>query len=230
VTDASTRIRSAILATVERALPLTRPAYDPGLTQDAARPPASLLLVHGAGSGPWVFRGWAQAFPGITVASVDLHAGIDVARASHDDYAGNVTRATRALPQPGSLCGWSMGGLVVLQASQRVRPHSVIIGIHAGSDSGSSVRLRRPMTASRSSRSARSPTAVISAQQAPRSAADIAPAAGACQRAADRAGCRPPAARALRRQARRRTNVRVSATTRERRRGTELPRFQARHD
>ena len=52
MTDASTRIRSAILATVERALPLTRPAYDPGLTQDAARPPASLLLVHGAGSGP----------------------------------------------------------------------------------------------------------------------------------------------------------------------------------
>jgi len=50
-----------------------------------------------------------------------------VARASHDDYAGNAARAARALPQPVSLCGWSIGGLVVLQASQRIRPHSVIL-------------------------------------------------------------------------------------------------------
>src|SRR5260370_15691648 len=90
-------------------------------------PPASLLLIHGAGSGPWVFGGWAQAFPGITVACVDLHAGIDVSRASHEDYAGIAARAAKALPQPTSLCGWSMGGLVVLQASQRVSPHSVIL-------------------------------------------------------------------------------------------------------
>jgi alpha-beta hydrolase superfamily lysophospholipase len=89
--------------------------------------PASLLLVHGAGSGPWIFQGWAQAFPRIKVASVDLHAGVEVARASHDDYADNVARAARALPPPVSLCGWSMGGLVVLQASQRVRPHSIVL-------------------------------------------------------------------------------------------------------
>jgi pimeloyl-ACP methyl ester carboxylesterase len=93
----------------------------------AGGPPASLLLVHGAGSGPWVFRGWAQAFSAITVASVDLHAGIDVAQASHRDYAGNVARAAWALPQPVSLCGWSMGGLVVLQASRQVSPHSIIL-------------------------------------------------------------------------------------------------------
>jgi pimeloyl-ACP methyl ester carboxylesterase len=109
-----------------------RPAPSRAASRRAARlladgHPASLLLVHGAGSGPWVFHGWAQAFPGITVASVDLHAGIDVARASHDDYARNVARTARALPQPVSLCGWSMGGLVVLQASQRVCPHSVIL-------------------------------------------------------------------------------------------------------
>jgi pimeloyl-ACP methyl ester carboxylesterase len=101
--------------------------------QSCAAPPqsstvtASLLLVHGAGSGPWVFRGWAQAFPGMKVAAVDLHAGLDVARASHDDYADAVARAARALPEPVSLCGWSMGGLVILQACTMVNPHSVIL-------------------------------------------------------------------------------------------------------
>jgi pimeloyl-ACP methyl ester carboxylesterase len=93
----------------------------------AGGPPASLLLVHGAGSGPWIFRGWARAFPGINVAYVDLQAGVEVAGATHDDYAGKATRAARALPQPVSLCGWSMGGLVALQASQRVRPHSLLL-------------------------------------------------------------------------------------------------------
>src|SRR5260370_21061757 len=86
-------------------------------------PPASLLLIHGAGSGPWVFGGWAQAFPGIRVACVDLHAGIDVSRASHEDYADIAARAAKALPQPTSLCGWSMCGLVVLQARHRGTPH-----------------------------------------------------------------------------------------------------------
>lgn len=91
------------------------------------RPPASLLLVHGAGSGPWVYEGWAESFPGITVAAADLQENLDVATASHDDYANNVVRAAATLPQPVSLCGWSMGGLVILQASQVVRPHSVIL-------------------------------------------------------------------------------------------------------
>jgi Alpha/beta hydrolase family len=99
----------------------------PAAPPSGGGPPASLLLVHGAGSGPWVFHGWAQAFSGITVACVDLHAGLDVARASHRDYAGNVARAAGALPQPVSLCGWSMGGLVVLQASWQVSPHSIIL-------------------------------------------------------------------------------------------------------
>jgi pimeloyl-ACP methyl ester carboxylesterase len=109
-----------------------RPAPSRAASRRAARllaggPPASLLLVHGAGSGPWVFHRWPRAFPGIKVVSVDLHTGIDVARASHEDYADNAARAARALPQPVSLCGWSMGGLVVLQASQQIRPHSVIL-------------------------------------------------------------------------------------------------------
>jgi pimeloyl-ACP methyl ester carboxylesterase len=43
------------------------------------------------------------------------------------DYAERVVHAAQALPQPVSLCGWSMGGLVVLQAAARARPHSVIL-------------------------------------------------------------------------------------------------------
>lgn len=103
------------------------PAQNCAAPLQAGGPPASLLLVHGAGSGPWVFHGWAQAFPGVKVAAVDLHAGLDVARASHDDYAGAAARAVTALPPPVSLCGWSMGGLVVLQAGWLVGPHSVIL-------------------------------------------------------------------------------------------------------
>ncbi len=89
--------------------------------------PRSLLLVHGAGSGPSVFDGWPESFPGLTVAAVDLHEGLDIATASHEDYATKVADAAAALPAPVSLCGWSMGGLVVLQASRRLRPHSVIL-------------------------------------------------------------------------------------------------------
>jgi ATP adenylyltransferase len=89
--------------------------------------PRSLLLVHGGGSGPWVFDEWPESFPSISVRAVDLHEGLDVATASHADYTTKVADAAEALPAPVSLCGWSMGGLVVLQAAERVRPHSVIL-------------------------------------------------------------------------------------------------------
>lgn len=89
--------------------------------------PRSLLLVHGAGSGPWVFDGWAESFPGIEVAAVDLQERLDVTTATHADYANKVADAAAALPAPVSLCGWSMGGLAVLQAAERVRPQSVIL-------------------------------------------------------------------------------------------------------
>jgi hypothetical protein len=90
-------------------------------------PLASLLLVHGAGSGPWVFSGWGDAFPGIRTVAVDLHDGVDPGRASHDDYARVVVDACSAMSAPVALCGWSMGGLVVLQAASRTRPHSVML-------------------------------------------------------------------------------------------------------
>jgi pimeloyl-ACP methyl ester carboxylesterase len=84
-------------------------------------------LIHGAGSGPWVFDGWAESFPELTVGTVDLQGGIEVAKASHADYAERVVEAARRAAQPVSLCGWSMGGLAALQAADRTRPHSVIL-------------------------------------------------------------------------------------------------------
>ena len=87
----------------------------------------SLVLVHGAGSGPWVFGGWAEGFPGIEVAAVDLQRGLDVARAGTDDYVDALVRAADVLPRPLALCGWSMGGLVALAAAAPVRPERVVL-------------------------------------------------------------------------------------------------------
>lgn len=85
------------------------------------------MLVHGAGSGPYVFDGWPASFPGVELVAVDLQEGLDVASASHEDYAQRVVDASGAARQPVALCGWSMGGLVVLQAAERVRPEAVVL-------------------------------------------------------------------------------------------------------
>jgi pimeloyl-ACP methyl ester carboxylesterase len=90
-------------------------------------PPASLVLVHGAGSGPWAFEGWADAFDGTAAVAVDLQDGLDVALATHSAYAARVAAAVDDLHGPVALCGWSMGGLVALQAAQTVEPHSVVL-------------------------------------------------------------------------------------------------------
>jgi pimeloyl-ACP methyl ester carboxylesterase len=90
-------------------------------------PPASLLLVHGAGSGPEVYSEWPAVFPSLRVRAVDLHGGVDVSRASHAHYASRVIEAASELGTPVSLCGWSMGGLAVLQSAAELKPHSVIL-------------------------------------------------------------------------------------------------------
>lgn len=90
------------------------------------RTPASLLLVHGAGSGPWVYDGWLSAFPTLTVEAVDLQEGLTVEQTAMRDYADRAASAARKMPDPVALCGCSMGGLVV-QAAQEVRPHSVVL-------------------------------------------------------------------------------------------------------
>jgi pimeloyl-ACP methyl ester carboxylesterase len=93
-----------------------------------SRPPiASVVLAHGAGSGPWVFDAWPAALPGLEVAAPDLHAGLDVAHASMADYAESVVTAAARLPDPVALCGWSMGGLAVLMAAEKVEPAAVVL-------------------------------------------------------------------------------------------------------
>lgn len=89
--------------------------------------PASLILVHGAGSGPWVFQGWESSFPGLSVVAVDLHAGLLVSTASMRDYTDNIIAAAEGLPRPIALCGWSMGGLAALQAAGDLQPHSMVL-------------------------------------------------------------------------------------------------------
>jgi pimeloyl-ACP methyl ester carboxylesterase len=91
-------------------------------------PPASLVLVDGAGNGPWAFESWQESFDGTEVLAVDLQEGLDVAHASHAQYADRVARAAAdEVPGPVALCGWSMGGLVALEAAQRLEPHSVAL-------------------------------------------------------------------------------------------------------
>jgi pimeloyl-ACP methyl ester carboxylesterase len=89
--------------------------------------PQSLLLLHGAGSGPWVFDGWQAAFPDLVVSAIDLHGGLDVPKTSMSDFAAVVARHAQELPQAVVFCGWSMGGLVALQAAAQVQPHSVVL-------------------------------------------------------------------------------------------------------
>lgn len=43
------------------------------------------------------------------------------------DYADQVVKKAARLPSPLSLVGWSMGGLVVLQAAERVQPAVVVV-------------------------------------------------------------------------------------------------------
>ena len=93
----------------------------------ALRRLSSLLLVHGAGSGPWVFEGWGDSFPGLDLDAVDLQAGLVVERASMSNYAAAVAARAALLPPPVALCGWSMGGLAVMMAAARVEPEFLVL-------------------------------------------------------------------------------------------------------
>ncbi len=86
----------------------------------------TLVLVHGAGSGPWVFDSWTPP-DGVAVVAVDLQDGLDVATASMEDYARVLVRACDSLPPPLALCGWSMGGLVVMTVWRDVEPESLVL-------------------------------------------------------------------------------------------------------
>lgn len=84
--------------------------------------PGSVLLLHGAGSGPGIFTGWGRHFPDSDVVPVDLQAGVSVDTASMEDYARRAVEESRRAPPPVLLCGWSMGGLVAMMAARTLRP------------------------------------------------------------------------------------------------------------
>jgi hypothetical protein len=88
---------------------------------------ASVLLVHGAASGPWVFDRWLDRLTDARVEAVDLQAGLDAAHASMRDYADRLAVAAETLPRPLAMCGWSMGGLVAMMAAARVEPTCLVL-------------------------------------------------------------------------------------------------------
>ncbi len=87
----------------------------------------SLILIHGAGSGPWIFDGWADAFPGVVVNAIDLHRGRDVGSASMWDYQAAVIEAAELMPTPLAVCGWSMGGLVAMMAASNAGAEALVV-------------------------------------------------------------------------------------------------------
>jgi hypothetical protein len=80
----------------------------------------NFLLVHGAGSGPWVFDGWEGD-------AVDLQAGLNVAAASMLNYEAVIACDAALMPRPLCVVGWSMGGLAAMMAAQRIRPEALAL-------------------------------------------------------------------------------------------------------
>lgn len=87
----------------------------------------TVVLVHGSGSGPWVFDGWEEELPGFDLVPVDLQAGLDVARATMRDYAAAVAGAVDMCARPVAVCAWSLGGLAALLAAADCRPDALVL-------------------------------------------------------------------------------------------------------
>jgi pimeloyl-ACP methyl ester carboxylesterase len=88
---------------------------------------AAVLLVHGAGTGPWIFEGWSDTFPPEVLHAVDLHEGVDVGRASMADYQAVMERFAASLSAPVAVIAWSMGGLVAMMAAEAIRPACLVL-------------------------------------------------------------------------------------------------------
>src|SRR5687768_18550570 len=90
-------------------------------------PGGTVVLVHGAGSGPSIFESWREAFPGAEVVAPDLQEGLDVSHASMADYAAKVTEIVGRSERPVAVCGWSMGGLVAALAARSAAPDALVL-------------------------------------------------------------------------------------------------------
>lgn len=87
----------------------------------------TIVLVHGAGSGPWIFEDWKDSLPGFSLLAVDLQEGLDVGSASMNDYCQRVVATATDFSGAVALCGWSMGGVVALMAVHQVRPAALVL-------------------------------------------------------------------------------------------------------
>ena len=87
----------------------------------------SVILVHGAGSGPWVFDAWTDTFGDSELQPVDLQDGLRVEGASMADYAEQVAEVVARRQGRVYVCGWSMGGLVALMAATLVPPRALAV-------------------------------------------------------------------------------------------------------
>ncbi|HYG28482.1 MAG TPA: alpha/beta hydrolase [Caulobacteraceae bacterium] len=93
---------------------------------------ASVVMVHGAFCGGWVFDDFRKPFEqaGYEVLTPDLigHArGGRVAGLSMADYARQVADLCASLPQPPVLIGHSMGGLVAQLAAARTKVSALVL-------------------------------------------------------------------------------------------------------
>jgi pimeloyl-ACP methyl ester carboxylesterase len=95
----------------------------------------SVVMVHGAFCGGWVFDEFATPFreAGCAVATPDLpgHSPGDPPDAavghSMSDYAAAVAEVAAGAPEPPVLVGHSLGGLVALMAAARTRVSAVVL-------------------------------------------------------------------------------------------------------
>lgn len=88
---------------------------------------SSFVLVHGAGSGPWVFDTWTDTFSSTELEAVDLQVGLRIESASMSAYAERVTKVVARRQGPVYVCGWSMGGLVALMAATQAPPRALAV-------------------------------------------------------------------------------------------------------
>lgn len=86
-----------------------------------------VILVHGAGSGPWVFDSWTDIFGDSELEAVDLQVGLRLESASMSAYAKRVAEVVAARRAPVYVCGWSMGGLVALMAASQAPPRALAV-------------------------------------------------------------------------------------------------------
>ena len=86
----------------------------------------AIALIHGAANSAKVWKFWQEklAVSGWTSHAIDLRghghsSPVDLSHTSMGDYADDVRKVIKELPQPPVVMGWSMGGLVALMVASQ---------------------------------------------------------------------------------------------------------------